>query len=84
MLNLFLFSFICNQLFFITQHIGFGVALHAGWNLAKFSRYYFPSHDLQKIEQITEGDTFNMFEGSLLITLILFFYFHIIVFLLKK
>ncbi len=50
------------------RHIGFGLALHAGWNLTRFSGDF-----IYQDEVMHEGATFNLLEGSgYLATLLLF------------
>jgi membrane protease YdiL (CAAX protease family) len=66
LLNLTLFGIICNSLYFSYNHIGFGAALHIGWNLTRFS-----GPILNHGHQLLEGETFNLIEGSWLISALL-------------
>ena len=63
LLNLFIFGLVCNSLYLKTRHIGFGFALHAGWNLTRFGGVYYLDKQL-----VAEGITFNSIEGSLWLT----------------
>lgn len=59
LLAIFLFGLICNFLFLKFKHIGFGLAMHLGWNIVRFSGVYFKNNMM-----IPEGQLFNMFEGT--------------------
>ena len=59
LVNLALFAFACNQFFLESGHIGYGVALHVGWNLYRFGGYY-----VRGGRPISEADAFNAIEGS--------------------
>jgi membrane protease YdiL (CAAX protease family) len=61
--NLFFFGMVCNAFYLRYQHIGFGFALHAGWNLTRFTRYYY-SGLKPSAPAISEGMSFNLIEGS--------------------
>ncbi len=68
LLNLFLFSLVCNWTFFTFKHIGFAIALHAGWNLFRFSGHLI---DFSTHQPVSEGQTFNLIESSLGLTLLI-------------
>lgn len=63
LINLFLFGFVCNDLFFRSGHIGYGAALHVGWNLTRFGGSF-----LYDEQNVPEGQTFNLIESSPFLT----------------
>lgn len=59
--TLFVFMLVGNLLFVAFGHIAFPLALHIGWNLAKFSAPYLPRGGRSFFE---EYEAFNFLEGS--------------------
>ncbi len=57
--NLFVFSVACNSLFLHCGHIGYGYAIHVGWNLTRFGGDFFRNSAL-----LPEGAAFNALESS--------------------
>lgn len=57
--NLLVFSVACNSLFLHYGHIGYGYAIHVGWNLTRFGGDFFRGSTL-----LSEGTAFNVLEGS--------------------
>jgi membrane protease YdiL (CAAX protease family) len=66
LLAIFLFGFLCNMLFLRFHHIYFGLALHLGWNMVRFSGVYFQNNQI-----IPEGILFNLFEGNWMVNVFL-------------
>lgn len=63
LLNLFLFGVWANAAFLRSRHIGWGLAVHLGWNLNRFTG------DFVRAGQIVpEGQLFDPLEGSLWLT----------------
>lgn len=65
-INLFLFGLTCNLLFLLFRHIWFGYALHASWNLTRYTHTF-----LNHGTSVSEGELFNILESSVYITIIL-------------
>lgn len=59
LLNLTLFGLICNLFYLRYNHIGYGYALHLGWNLTRFTGACILNN-----RPLQEGKTFNLIEGS--------------------
>lgn len=63
MVTLFSFGTIANLLFVRVGHIGYSLALHYAWNFHRFnSSYSFGGY------HVAQGDTFNLIEGSTIVS----------------
>lgn len=60
LLTLLIYCLIANLLFLRSGHIAFAFALHAGWNLNRFTAVY-----VDGSQRLSEAQTFNAIEGKL-------------------
>ena len=70
LLTLFFVGFALNGFFVRTGHILFGVAIHAGWNLARFGgRFYSTDPASGALTYVNYAQTFDFLEGSIQVLL---------------
>jgi CAAX prenyl protease-like protein len=62
LLSLFLVAFALNQFYLHTGHVGYGVAIHAAWNLTRFGGSF---HEMGTSRHLGSAQTFNLLEGSI-------------------